>query len=298
MNAAQFTKTREHQQAARSSANAAVPGNAPKACPGKEASENPLNLEADEFLPVGNERTMGLFELILKNRTFLHKLIRDPTKKVELVPRFLVICLTAFLFYGVAMSLVLGAARVWPQLTDVPDFLASSGQSLIHFRAGSDIWQPWTDSSAFKLVFAYSFGLIAASGVCLPTLYFYGLLSGVRMSMLDVVVHALKAKATAAVALIGILPIYAAVGMGIVIFDVSDLFVHGAILLGLCLPFIAGLWGTRSLYVGFCGLSDTMLSQEQCQRACFLRRLVFSWSVVYSAVAPVMIFTLWQAMGT
>ena len=69
---------------------------------------------------------------------------------------------------------------------------------------------------------AYAFGLVAASGVCLPSLYFYCLLAGVRMTMLEVVVHAVKSKAMAAVALVGILPIYVAVAMGVVIFDVGE----------------------------------------------------------------------------
>ena len=69
---------------------------------------------------------------------------------------------------------------------------------------------------------AYAFGLVAASGVALPSLYFYCLLSGLRMSMLEVVTHAVKAKAIAAVALVGILPIYVAVAMGVVIFHVDE----------------------------------------------------------------------------
>lgn len=63
------------------------------------------------------------------------------------------------------------------------------------------------------------------------------------MSLLDVAVQALKSKATSAVALVGILPIYAAVGMGIVIFEAPESVRIGAYWLGLILPFIAGLWG-------------------------------------------------------
>ena len=35
--------------------------------------------------------------------------------------------------------------------------------------------------------FWLAFGLVAASGVCLPSLYFYCLLAGVRMTMVEVV---------------------------------------------------------------------------------------------------------------
>jgi hypothetical protein len=129
-------------------------------------------------------------------------------------------------------------------------------------------------------------------------LYFYALLSGVRMTMLDVTAHALKAKATSAVALVGILPIYAAVGMGMVVFHAPTAIVEQSLMLGLLLPFIAGVWGTYSLYVGFAGLCDTLPAQRRERRACFLRRLVWSWAACYSAIMPVMVYTLWEAMGT
>ena len=32
----------------------------------------------------------------------------------------------------------------------------------------------------------------------------------------------------------------------------------------------------------------------QCRRRCFLRRLIVSWTVVYAAVVPVMIYRLWE----
>ncbi len=143
-------------------------------------------------------------------------------------------------------------------------------------------------------------GLIAATGICLPSLYFYGLLAGVKMSMRDVVIHSLRAKATAAIALIGILPMYAAVVMGVVILagpaDEGGLYpiLSAALWLGLILPFIGGLFGTWTLHNGFVGLCDTMSPERRENRACFLRRLTLSWSAVYTAVSPVMIFTLWE----
>jgi len=86
--------------------------------------------------------------------------------------------------------------------------------------------------------------------VCLPSLYFYSLLAGLRMSLTEVVLHTLKAKAVSAVALVGILPIYAALVLGAVVF-VNAQIVQSALGVGLILPFVAGLWGTRSLYDGF-----------------------------------------------
>src|SRR5436189_250626 len=81
---------------------------------------------------------------------------------------------------------------------------------LVRFEHAERFSELWTSGGGWRMIVAYSFGLIAATGVCLPSLYFYGLLSGIRLSMLDVVTHAMKAKATTAVALLGILPLYIA----------------------------------------------------------------------------------------
>jgi hypothetical protein len=138
------------------------------------------------------------------------------------------------------------------------------------------------------------FGLIAASGVCLPSLYFYGLLSGIKPSMLDVLMQTLKAKAVSAVALVGILPIYAALALGFAIFELPQ--EHLVLWLGLVLPFIAGLYGVRSLYFGFARLAQQLPVECRFDRACFLRRLVVSWAAIYTAVTPVMIYTVWAAI--
>ena len=114
------------------------------------------------------------------------------------------------------------------------------------------------------------------------------------MTMMDVVIHAIKSKAVAAVTLVGILPLYAALGLAITIFPLSGMIRDAVLLLGLILPFVAGLSGTYSLYRGLSTLTDTMTRDRRENRECFLQRLVLSWSAVYSAVSPVLIFTLWQ----
>ena len=240
---------------------------------------------------------LGLVELILKRRDTLDRLIRDPSLQPILLPRFLAISLIGFVFFGVAMSLVLTSSHVWPELASITHKLRGTTGSLVTFQSSPGMATHWWDGSALELTAAYAFGLVAATGVCLPSLYFYGLLAGVRMSLLDVAVQALKSKATSAVALVGILPIYAAVGMGIVIFEAPEPIRIGAYWLGLILPFIAGLWGTTALYHSFALMCDTLPLERRWQRTCFLRRLVASWAACYTAVSPVMIYTLWERLA-
>ena len=244
--------------------------------------------------------SLGLLELILKAPDQLDRLIRDPARQAELLPRFLSISLIGFTFFGVAMSLVLSTSSVWPRLVPMEAFIAGSEPAPLRFvpSGESSLTAHWLNGDAFRLIAAYALGLVAATGICLPSLYFYSLLAGVRMTMMDVVLQSLKSKAVAAVTLVGVLPIYATGGLAIAIFPLSEYLRDSLLLLGLILPFVAGTAGTYSLYRGLAGFADTMPAERREQRGCFLRRLVMSWAACYSAVAPVLIFTLWQRLQT
>ncbi|WP_428306572.1 hypothetical protein [Lacipirellula sp.] len=243
---------------------------------------------------------LTLIELVLKDRRRLYQALRVPAATPVMLPRLLAISLAGFVLYGLAMSLVFTATDRWPSLTALPTWLDSPRSTLLQFAPIESTWGklgPWINGEAAALVTAYAFGLIAASAVCLPSLYFYCLLAGVRMTMLEVVLHTVKSKAVAAVALVGILPIYVAFAMGIVIFGGGELALAATMWLGLVLPFIAGLWGTVALYQGFAPLCDTMAADRRARRECFLRRLVLSWSACYTAVVPVMIYTIWETLS-
>ena len=272
-----------------------------------EPSEIPAALPTP--VSPGELTTLGLIELILKDRPRLDQAIRNPALQRQLVPKFLTIALLSFFLFGVCLVIMFNAAGVWPELTAMKTVFdaaeAGHESTFLKFVPDTVGVGRWLDGSAWQLILAYSLGLIAATGVCLPSLYFYGLLAGVRMSMVDVVLHSVKSKATGAVGLIGILPMYAAVGMGVIILSGSVATMPNepgsslvmALWLGLILPFIGGLLGTWSMYRGFLGLADTLPAKQRGQRECFLNRLAMSWVAVYTAVTPLMIFTLWEFFG-
>jgi hypothetical protein len=240
---------------------------------------------------------LGLMELILKRPDRLERLIREPSRQADLLPRFLAIALVGFVFFGVALSLVFTAAGQWPRLTPIRDLVAGETMTVAVFESQS-AYSSWLEGSAWQLIAAYAIGLVAASGICLPSLYFYSLLAGIRMTMLDVVLQTLKSKATAAVALVGILPIYSALALGILIFDVPQIVREVTFGLGLVLPFLAGLFGTYSLYRSLGSFADTLPLDRRGRRECFLQRLVVSWAACYTAVTPVMIHSLWVMLAT
>jgi hypothetical protein len=224
---------------------------------------------------VGKPSALGLAELLLKDRVQVDELLRDDSRQVDLIPRFLVIALASFSAYAWAMVLLLRAAPNG----SIPTVLAEGWSFAVRPAVG--LW------------LSYSLGLVAATGICLPSFYFYGLLAGVKISFLQVVTHCLKGQASTAIMLIGILPIYVSVALGMLIFGTPVEGQQIVFTIGLTLPFIAGLWGVYSIYKGFMQLADTLPGQCRDRRTCFLRRLTVAWAVCYTAVTPLMIHALW-----
>jgi hypothetical protein len=236
------------------------------------ADEEPL-VEANEH------SLLGLSELLLKSPARIDRLTRDDHRQAELIPRFLIVALASFTLFSLAFILLLDSVEP----TGLPPLLAAHWSRSV---------QP-----AVSLWLAYTLGLVAASGVCLPSFYFYSLLAGVRITMLEVTTHVLKGKASTAIMLVGLLPIYVAVVLGLIVFKAQPESLQSVLTLGLALPFLAGLWGVWSIYRGFLRLADTLPVSCRDQRACFLRRLTVAWAAVYTAVTPIMIYTLWEKLA-
>ena len=235
-------------------------------------------LESDKAPMVeANDRSLlGLAEMLLKAPAQLDALTRDPARQPELVPRLLTLALASTSLFAIMLVLLL---RIATEDGAVPGIL--------------DRWN-LSIGPALALGFAYPVGMVAATGICLPTFYFFGLLAGVRISVLQVTTHVLKGKAATAVFLLGLIPIYLAVTLGMLIFHAPVEALTIALDVGLALPFLAGLWGVRSIYAGFLRLADTLPPEVRCRRTYFLRRLTVAWAAVYTTVTPVMIWSLYH----
>lgn len=226
--------------------------------------------------------TTGVIEMLLKNREGLNELLRHEDRQRELIPRLMAVALAGFFAYGIIATGILNAFQI------------RTGYWLPHLPAAR-----WNDFSIGNLALSYTLGLIAANGICLPSFYFYGLLAGIQTTMLSVTAHALKGMAAGAVALVGLLPIYVAFALTALVFPFPWT-MGGQIVwtvIGLALPFIAGIWGAVNLYQGFVGLADTMSSKRRCERECFLRRLIFAWVGCFTFVTPVVIYSLWDLLS-
>lgn len=244
-----------------------------------EQDQDLQDLQAPEQL--ADKTTLGnVVDLLLKDHGKLDMLLRSEAGQRLLIPKFLVVALGGFALYGVVATLMFNLART---------------------HAG--FWLPWLpaashdDATVGNLTLSYAIGLIAANGICLPSFYFYGLLAGIRISMIGTVAHALKGMAAGAVALVGILPIYVAATLNALTYSDNRGWLTLLVVVGLALPFIAGLWGARSLYRGFTSLADTIPQPCRYDRTCLLRRLILAGSGCYTFVTPLVIYTLWQHLS-
>jgi hypothetical protein len=223
---------------------------------------------------------LGLAELLLKESARVDRMTHDEAVGPRLIPSFLAIALSSFSLFALALAVLLFTA---PDVA-LPVFLTAQ-------------WTSHPFGAAIALWLAYTVGLIAATGVCLPSFYFYALLSGVRVTWPQVTTIIMKGKASTAVLLMGVLPIYVAVVLGLTIFGADMERLRFALYVGVGLPFLAGLWGVRQIYGGFQSLAETLPTERRCRRECFLRRLTLACAACYSAVTPVMIYTLWNSFS-
>ena len=223
------------------------------------------------------ETVLSLVELLLKGPQRLNALLRERRQAADMISRFLAVSLVSLGIFGAALGVLLRLAPV----DTLPVFMKQHWAS-----------QPY--QSPVVLAIAYAVGFVLATGVCLPSFYFYALLAGVRMTMLQVTAHIMRGMAATSLMLMGILPIYIAIVLGAVVLRLDSELIRRAVWLGLLLPFVAGGWGLYSIYEGFLSLADTIDPSRFCNRMCFLKRLTLSCTACYAAVAPVMIYTLWS----
>jgi hypothetical protein len=216
----------------------------------------------------GPER--GMFHLVLRDHRSLNRLLLDDAALPGALNRLLGLALLGLTIHGALVGLILR--------------LAASPSSV-----------PWGTAQHIWLVtpVAYPAAFLLALAVCLPSFYFYTQLSGLDASFRLVSALALRVLATTSVLLLGVLPFYAAVALG------SALGIFGnaeaVALLGLALPFLVGLFGIDSLRRSLQDLRET-LPVTRLRRGRCLTRLSLAWAAVFTAVAPVALYRIGEAL--
>jgi hypothetical protein len=121
----------------------------------------------------------------------------------------------------------------------------------------------------------------------LPTFYFHAILARIPLSPPRLIAESLRAQATAALVLAGLVPLWFTASYGIQLIDPTEaqapaLYRLCAIFLGKGLPFVAGLSATYTLFRAFLHLSP----REQGRPRGLPLALVAGWSLTFTLMAP------------
>ncbi len=211
-----------------------------------------------------------LVRLLLQRSPAFNDELQNPGLLAQRFAQLLGISVVAFAVHGLAVGTV-------GQLFDSHgDLLSLPGHPMA--------WVP----------IAMTVSLIGALGLCLPVFLFCGQVSGIEASPAVVAVQALRANATSALTLLGLLPVYIAIGLGSIWCDahrglfeglLPDMAVHVAVALGFLLPILAGLFGITAIHRGFADLADRQGLPKE--RRGLLKGMIVCASLVYAVVAPV-----------
>lgn len=204
------------------------------------------------------------FEAMLHDGKEVDDMVCDDTRLVTTLQKLLAIAVFGLVAYGLvlgAMLQVSGVDSLW--------FIPVEGTPVL--------WVP----------LALTGGFLTAMAVCLPSFYFYTLLSGLDASFRLVTAQSLRVQARSSVLLLGVLPFYLAIGLtpflGIEVMLTQLGFV---LAIGLILPFLVGFGGLVSVYASFRRLIKR-LPLTHSRRGNFVLRMVACWAAVMASVAPV-----------
>lgn len=214
----------------------------------------------------------ALLDLLLREKKTTDTLCADRDQAAALLPRFLATGAASI----AAWALVHGTLVVASNQAVLPDALATA--------------PPWWAPVVFFL--ALEGGLLGAQLAGMPSFYFYALLAGIETHGWRIVVESLRARATAAVVLLGLLPVYLAMGLGLVLVFQGGPTEGRALQTlvigfgGTALPFIAGLAAPGSLYRAFRRMLSEGLPPGETRRAPMPLLLVLAWSALFTVLAP------------
>ncbi|QDG52414.1 hypothetical protein FIV42_17195 [Persicimonas caeni] len=235
------------------------------------SAENIDSVDAEMSDTVLEDKSEGFFELVLSEGRPMDDLVMDEGQLASTVQKLLLLSVFGLGFYGVVVGLA-----------------AQTSTLGTWFTAGTPtLWMPLAFSGAF----------LAAIGICLPSFYFYTQLAGLDASFRLITAQSLRVQARTSVVLLGVLPFYTALALGIGVgFDLG-LGANGVVLVGMWLPFAVGLVGIAALYRSFKRLVERLPITHE-RRGNIMLRLVLCWGAVFSTVAPVALWRLGEFLGT
>lgn len=219
----------------------------------------------------------SLYNLLVRDRQAATERCAEPESAASLLPRFAGLGLLGFGAYGAVMGLVHAQLPPeWPWATD------------------DGLWM----GTRYFLTFAGAF--FGTKVATLPTYYFHALLAGIRTHAWRVAVEVLRAQATQAMVMIGLLPLFLAMGIGAGRLGdrgLAELVLGG----GLLLPFVAGLPGTWTMYGSLRRMAREATPTDEPwtpgRRGPMPGLLLLAWTLLFTVMAPVGAIAIWTALG-
>lgn len=211
------------------------------------------------------------FDLLVRDREAAYAECSEASRAARLLPRFIGLGLAGFLAHGAAMGL-LHAVN--------PDPLGGDDDPV---RFGA------------RMFAAYAGAFFGTNIAALPTFYFHTLLAGVRTHGWRVSVEVLRAQATEATVLLGVLPAFLAAGVGAGLMGLND-WADTAEAFGFLLPFIAGLPGSLGLLRTLRRLAGEAPDRPHGQRNATPTLLALAWCVLFTVMAPVGVWGIWTLL--
>lgn len=230
--------------------------------------------------PAAPADRVSVVDLLIRRRDLMDEAVTDRDAAARLLPRLVGISVVGVAAFSVVQGglLTLEGAAVWPAGVSETSPLKAMGSVFL----------------------AYSAGLFGAQVASLPSAYFYALLAGVKTHGWRVAVEAMRAQATSATVLLGLLPVYFAVALGVALgFDDLQWFWRNLVIGvgGYTLPFVAGLGGVVAMLRAFTQLVRGP-QVEGVARSPMPVLLVLSWSVLFTAMAPLAVWRVLSLMGS
>jgi hypothetical protein len=233
--------------------------------------------EMDPTLGIEPKPTVGtLLNWMLADRARFREVLADPDDQERVLPRLLGIATSSLFLYGLVMWVVVAATG-----TELPFMTGAAGG-----RPGN-----------LSFAFAYSLGIVGAVGICLPSFYFFALQCGFRPTLRNIVVAVAGGQALTSIFLIGILPIFAALILGVERLGGNSEALAVWTKLGLLLPLVAGLVGAAELHEWFTGLAVTLPDDARARREGVVSFLGLWSTALYVVVAPVLVYQLLMTFG-
>lgn len=227
----------------------------------------------------------ALSELLLKEPEALDALCGDAESTASLLPRLVGI---SALGLG-AFALVQGGLAAGPGAELMAPFSAESAHVGLPRAVG-------------VVFLSYAAGFFGAQVASLPSAYFYALLAGVKTHSWRVAAEAMRSQATSSLVLLGLLPVYLAVALGLAMGadPVTSTFgeretARFVLHLGYLLPFVAGLSGVRSMHRNFLGLVRG--ARKDGERTPMPTLLVLAWSMLFAVLAPLGVLRALHELG-